>query len=63
MPNQATAADVRSTISSSHKKLLLGKNFDDVIACNLWFGPQSKNLAMPMLDLCFRFRLLNAIKA
>ena len=36
------------TISLSHEKFLVWKNFDDVIACDLWFwAPQSKLLATP----------------
>ena len=38
------------TIFWSHKKLHFSKNFDNVIACDLRFGPplQSKLLATPM---------------
>ena len=38
----------RSTLSLSHKKFFFSNKFDDVIACNLWFGSQSKILATPM---------------
>ena len=48
--HQATASDLPFYDIFAQQKITFSKICDDVIACDLWFGPpQSKILATPML--------------
>ena len=58
--HQATASDLPFYNIFAIQKVPFFKIFDDIIACDLWFGPpQSNILATPMLVSGFKVQILS----